>query len=233
MMELQSDPIVDELRRLAPEVTVSGGSFAHWLPPPREVLPPHRAKLLEGAGRDATNQCLATLLASAGFRAIAPDRLASGERDWPAGHVGSVSHKGTKVAAALVPAGLVRSLGIDIETRDGAADLSGIDGLTAMSELPPSSGAAGPVILFSVKEAVFKALYPILGRRLRFDEVTVSWIDVCSSRWQGTARCGEVALDVRCSTAIPRWVVSVALAPPWASSAVCRGGSHCSKPVSA
>lgn len=231
MMELRADPIVDELRRLAPGVTVSGGSFAHWLPPPREVLPPHRAKLVERARREATHRCLTTLLASAGFPAIAPARLASGERDWPVGHVGSVSHKGTKVAAALVPAVLMRSLGIDVETRDGAEGLSAISGLTATSELPPNSGAAGPVLLFSVKEAAFKALYPILGRRLRFDEVTASWIDVCSFRWQGTARCGEVALDVRCSTAIPWWVVSVALAPPWASSAVCRRESHRSKPT--
>ena len=215
MMDLRSAPIVDELRRLAPETRVHGGSFTHWLPPLREVLPPHRSRLVESARLDATARCLMALLASAGLPAIPPDRLASGERDWPAGHVGSVSHKGTKVAAALAPHDLVRSLGIDIETRDGATDLSRISGLTATNELPPGSGAAGPLILFSVKEAAFKALYPILGHPLGFEEVTVSWAEIRHpSRLGGTAHCGGVALDVRCSTAIPRWVASVALAPP-------------------
>ena len=214
-MDLRSAPIVDELRRLAPEIRVHGGSFAHWLPSPGEVFPPHRSRLVKRAGLDATGTCLMDLLASAGLPAIAPDRLASGERDWPAGYVGSVSHKGTKVAAALAPDDLVRSLGIDIETRDGAADLSGISGLTATNELPPESGAMGPLILFSVKEAAFKALYPILGRPLGFEEVTVSWVEVHSSfRLSGIAHCHGVALDVRCSTAIPQWVASVALAPP-------------------
>ena len=214
MKDLRSDPIVDELQRLAPEISVKGGSFTHWLPPPGKVLQPHRAKLVERARLDATGKCLLALLANVGLPATVPYQQTSGERDWPVGYVGSVSHKGTKVAAALAPAGLVRSLGIDIETRDGAEDLSGISGLTAMSELPPDSGVAGSVILFSVKEAVFKALYPILGRQVGFEEVTVSWIDVHSSGWRGTARCNGVALNVRCSTAIPQWVASVALVPP-------------------
>lgn len=214
MMDLRPAPIVDELRRLAPEIRVHGGSFAHWLPPPREVLPPHRSRLVKRAGSGATKRCLMDLLASAGLPAIAPDRLASGERDWPAGYVGSVSHKGTKVAAALAPGDLVRSLGIDIETRDGAADLSGINGLTAANELPPDTGGTGPLILFSVKEAAFKALCPILGHGPGFEEVTVSWVEVRPSCWRGIAHCRRVALDVRCSTAIPRWVASVALAPP-------------------
>ena len=214
MMDLRPAPIVDELRRLAPGIRVHGGSFAHWLPPSREVLPSHRSRLVKRTESDATKRCLMDLLARAGLPAIAPGRLASRERDWPAGYVGSVSHKGTKIAAALAPDDLVSSLGIDIETRDGAADLAGIGGLTATSELPPDTGAMGPLILFSVKEAAFKALYPILGRRPGFEEVTVSWVEVRTSCWRGAAHCRRIALDVRCSAAIPRWVASVALAPP-------------------
>ena len=213
-MHLRSDPLVDELRRLAPEVSVGGGSFAHWLPSPAEVSPDERAGLLERTRQDATGRCLADLLASAGLPAVEPGRLASGERDWPVGHVGSVSHKGTKVAAALVPVGLVRYLGIDIETQDGAEELLGVSGLTAADPMLPASEVVGPIINFSVKEAVFKALSPIFGQ-LGFEDVTVSWTDVRSSSMSGTARCRNVALDVRCSAAIPPWVASVALASPW------------------
>ena len=212
-MRLRFDPIVVELRRLAPEVTVNGGSFAHWLPHPATVPSATRPGLLERAKRDATGKCLMDLLAIAGLPAVVPNRLISGERDWPDGYAGSVSHKGTRVVAALVPVEQVRSLGIDIETRECAEDLSGIAGLTAVKELPPNLGTAGPVTLFSAKEAAFKALYPVLGRRLGFEDIGVSWIDSHSSCLRGTAYSNGVALDVRCSTVIPSWVVSVALMP--------------------
>ena len=211
VMRLWPDPLVAELRRLAPEISVNGGSFAHWLPPPAAVFPANRGKLLQQARREATGTCLIELLSNAGLPAIEPGRLASGVRNWPTGYTGSVCHKGTKVVAALAPIGDVKSLGIDIETRDGAAELSGVGGLTVADEVPPGSEGAGPVILFSVKEAVYKALHPVLDRSLGFDDVAVSWTDVRLSGLRGHACGGGVGLDIRCSTAIPRWVVSVAL----------------------
>ena len=211
MRHLRFDPLVDELQRLAPEVSVNGGSFAHWLPHPATISPVDRAGILEKAKQEATGRCLTALLASAGLPAIEPRRLASGARDWPAGYSGSVSHKGTTVVAALVPAGQVRSLGIDIETRDGTEELSTVKGLSAVDELPPDWTRAGPVILFSAKEAAFKALHPVINRRLGFEDITVSWTDIRSSRCLlGTAHCGCVALDIRCSTAVPAHVASVA-----------------------
>ena len=130
-----------------------------------------------------------------------------------------MSHKGTTVVAALVPAGQARSLGIDIETRDGAEELSTVKGLSAVDELPPDWTSAGPVILFSVKEAVFKALHPVINRRLRFEDITVSWTDIRSSRCLlGTAHCGCVFLDIRCSTDVSAHVVSVALLPAAATT---------------
>ena len=219
MPPLRFAPLVDELRRLAPEVNVSGGSFAHWLPHPATISPIDRAVIRERAEQEATGRCLTVLLASAGLPAIEPRRLASGARDWPTGYSGSVSHKGTTVVAALVSAGQARSLGIDIETRDGAAELSTIKGLSAVDELPPDWTSAGPVILFSVKEAVFKALHPVIDRRLRFEDIAVSWTDIRSSRCLlGIAHCGCVSLDIRCSIVVPGHVASVALLPAAATA---------------
>ena len=211
---LQPDPLVDELQRLAPEISVHGGSFAHWLRPPAEVLPQKRGKLLERVRREATEKCLMNLLSSAGLPYSKLGRLASGARDWPTGHSGSVSHKGTKVVAALVPIDRVASVGIDIETRDGAEELLGISGLAGVDELPPGSEGEGSVVMFSVKEAIFKALHPVLGHPLGFDDVAVSWTEISPSELRGNAYNAGITLDVRCSAAIPAWVVSVALALP-------------------
>ena len=210
---LEPDPLVSELQRLAPHVRIGGGSFAHWLPSPREVMPSERAKLRTEAERKATRKCLEDLLAGSGLPTMEPKRQASGARNWPAGYVGSVSHKGTKVVAALVPVGCVKSLGIDIETWDGAKELSKIQGLTGIDEFPPLSDVPGPLILFSVKEAVFKALHPILDRQFGFEDVKVLWSRVESRSLYGAARVGAAVLDIRCSVAIPSWVASVALLP--------------------
>ena len=208
--DLQPDPLVDELRRLASGISVTGGAFTHWLPPPAEVPPEDRDGALRRATRSATGKCLTDLLAEAELPAVQPGHLASGSRDWPSGHVGSVSHKGTRVVAALAPISDLRALGIDIETLDRVEGLSEIDGLVAADELPFGHEDLGPVILFSAKEAVYKALNPLVGWEFGFDEVKVSWARVHSSDMRGTARVEGVAVDIRCSIALPAWVASVA-----------------------
>lgn len=176
-------------------------------------MPEERAKLLADAERRATRKCLEDVLAGAGLPAIEPGRLASGARNWPAGYVGSMSHKGTKVVVALAPVGCVKSLGIDIETWDGAKELSKIQGLTEADEFPPLSDVPGSLLLFSVKESVFKALHPILDRPFGFEDVKVSWSRVESRSLYGAARVGTTVLDICCSVAIPSWAASVALLP--------------------
>ena len=125
-----------------------------------------------------------------------------------------MSHKGTKVVTALARIGQLRSIGVDIETLDGGRELSDIQGLTAADELPLTLGTRGSVILLSVKEAVYKALNPVLGIRFGYEEVRISWKDIAPQRMSGVAHFGRITVDVRCSTAVPRWVGSVALVPP-------------------
>ena len=209
-LDVETAPVVEELQRLAPEVNVVGGSFKHWLRTPKNVPSAQRFDVLERARRKATRTCLTTLLESAGLCPIEPAHLSSGARDWPSGYTGSVSHKGTKVVAALTPIGHMRSIGIDIETLDGGRELSETKGLIASEELPPDLGAAGSVILFSVKEAVFKALNPVLGIRFGYEDVQTSWTQVSPQGLRGVAHFQRIAVDVRCSTVLPSWVGSVA-----------------------
>ena len=61
----------------------------------------------------------------------------------------------------------------------------------------------GSVILLSVKEAVYKALNPVLGIRFGYEEVRISWKDIAPQRMSGVAHFDRITVDVRCSTAIP------------------------------
>ena len=211
-MDLQAHPVVDELSRIAPELLVTGGSFSRWLPHPREVAPGDRQRLLLATQRQATGKCLIDLLATAGLPALEPQRLASGAREWPPGYTGSVSHKGTTVAAAITCTDRTTSIGIDIEILDqkGVLELCGLDA----AEHPPSvSDATGRVVLFSVKEAALKAIHPIFGRQIDFTDVAVSWLSSGAPRMLGAARARGVGLEVRCSIAVPSWIVSAVLWP--------------------
>ena len=163
------------------------------------------------ARRDATAQCLTDLVASLGLPAVEPARSASGARAWPPGYTGSVSRKGTIVAAAIAGADRARSIGIDVERLEAKPipNLRGLDaGEQPWSSMPETEGR---VVLFSVKEAVWKALHPILGRPLGFDDVAVSWTALDPARCRGVARACGVALDVRCSRAVPSWIASASL----------------------
>ena len=212
-MDLRADAIVDELQRLMPDVGVAGGSFSHWLPHPATVTPSERAGLLQTAKREATRSCLTDLLVRLGLRAIEPARLASGAREWPKGYTGSVSHKGTTVVAAITSIDRAPSIGIDVERLDADGALA-IPGLNAAEQPWSVSDAAGRTIVFSVKEASYKALHPILRHRLGFADVAVSWLRHDSSRSRGVARACGITLDVRCSIAVPSWIVSAACARP-------------------
>ena len=194
-----------------PEAGVAGGSLAHWLPHPATVTPSERAGLLETARREATRSCLTDLLVRLGLRAIEPARLASGAREWPKGYTGSVSHKGTTVVAAITSIDRAPSIGIDVERLD-ADGAPAIPGLSAAEQPWSVSDAAGRTIVFSVKEAAYKALHPIFRHRLDFADVAVSWLRHDSSYSRGFARACGITLDVRCSIAVPSWIVSAACA---------------------
>ena len=211
-MQLRVDILIDEFRHMVPELRFAGGSFAHWLPHPRDVPPPDLNRVLMATRRDATSKCLADLVARVGLPAVVPPRLASGGREWPAGYIGSVSRQGTTVAAAIASTDRMTSVGIDVERQDGQG-VPAIHGLDAAEQPWSVSDAEGQVILFSVKEAVYKALHPILGQAIDFSEVAVSWPQPGPVRSRGVALACGVALDVRCSIAVPPYVLSAALWP--------------------
>ncbi|MEW2347505.1 MULTISPECIES: 4'-phosphopantetheinyl transferase family protein [unclassified Streptomyces] len=106
-----------------------------------------------------------------------PVPLLPGERGaprWPAGIVGSMTHCPGYSAAAVAPAQRWRSLGIDAEENaplpPGVLDMIALPAdREALATLPPG-GPSWDRVLFSAKESVYKAWFPLARRFLDFSE---------------------------------------------------------------
>ena len=103
---LTSGPAVGRSRRAAPRkwsrsCPSPGGSFERSPPHPASIPRGRRHAVLKHAQHKAVGLCLRNLLAAAGLPPVEPGHLPSGSRMWPAGYVGSVSHRGTRVVAVL------------------------------------------------------------------------------------------------------------------------------------
>ena len=96
---------------------------------------------------------------------------------WPAGVVGSITHSRHYALAAVCPRSHFAGVGIDIERTNRVTDkiapktmteheLAGTD-----AGWPPFPRTAN----FSAKEAVFKAVNPIVGLMIGFKEVEIVW----------------------------------------------------------
>ena len=96
------------------------------------------------------------------------------EPQWPAGLVGSITHTTGFRAAAVAPRSVVASLGIDTEQNEPLPD--GVEELITVPGEPEMLAAlarAFPAVhwgrlLFSAKESIYKAWYPLTGRWLGF-----------------------------------------------------------------
>ncbi|MFE1292924.1 4'-phosphopantetheinyl transferase [Streptomyces sp. NPDC058751] len=108
---------------------------------------------------------------------VAPAPVLPGERGaprWPEGVIGSMTHCEGYAAAALARAGDLASLGIDAEPHLALPDdvLEAV-ALPAESERLDRLGARVPAVhwdrlLFSAKESVYKAWFPLTGKWLDF-----------------------------------------------------------------
>ncbi|MFD9462277.1 4'-phosphopantetheinyl transferase [Streptomyces sp. NPDC060027] len=113
---------------------------------------------------------------------VAPGPVLPGERgapQWPAGLIGSMTHCDGYAAAALARATDLASLGIDAEPH-----LTLPEDVLAAVALPSETGrldrlgARAPHVhwdrlLFSAKESVYKAWFPLTGKWLDFSEADI------------------------------------------------------------
>jgi 4'-phosphopantetheinyl transferase EntD len=98
---------------------------------------------------------------------------------WPAGVVGSITHSGERCAAAVASQTRITSLGIDLESEEElAADLMAMICSDVEQEmlrlLPERNPTFWAKVVFSAKEAFFKAYFPQTQTFLDFQDVTIA-----------------------------------------------------------
>ncbi len=123
--------------------------------------------------------CARTALARLGFPRCAIPRGPGGAPVWPHGVVGSLTHCASYRAAAVAPSRRYVGLGIDAEVDaplpPGVLDLVSVpQERECLGRLPPVDRDAGwDRVLFSAKEAVFKAWFPLTRAWLGFEDVVL------------------------------------------------------------
>ncbi len=97
---------------------------------------------------------------------------------WPEGMVGSITHAGDIVIAGIARSSSVTGFGIDLEEVDRVSE-NLYDKLLTENEIETSKQADErlPALIFSAKEAGYKATNPIVGKFIGFHEaeVDVDW----------------------------------------------------------
>lgn len=132
------------------------------------------------AGRLCAQQALAQLGVTHQGIPIGEDRAPV----WPAGVSGAITHGQGWAAAIVAPLQACRGLGLDVETvlaPERAQRLAGEILTPAELERLPSSAersALAVTLTFSLKESLFKALYPLVRRRFYFEAAELlEWSD--------------------------------------------------------
>lgn len=171
------------------------------------------------AGRCAASAALASL---DGDRTHEVGIGVRGEPQWPSGTVGSITHDAHQARCAAAFTRNATGIGIDVEHRISNARADRVrSSIADRSELAeglwPSAFDASTrlTITFSAKEALYKCLYPQVGRVFDFLDVAVLHVDAGTGRialrlcgdlsagWTGgTVVTGRFAVDdTRVSTA--------------------------------
>ncbi|WP_197077023.1 MULTISPECIES: 4'-phosphopantetheinyl transferase superfamily protein [Pseudomonas] len=144
--------------------------LAAGVPPVRGVAKRQAEHL---AGRVCAREALYRVTGVASVPAVGEDRAPQ----WPAQVSGSITHGQDWAAAIVAPTQLWRGLGLDVErllSSERAERLVGEiltpDELGRIAHLTPEQRARQISLTFSLKESLFKALYPLVLKRFYFQD---------------------------------------------------------------
>ncbi|OPA86039.1 4'-phosphopantetheinyl transferase [Pseudomonas fluorescens] len=197
--------------RFDPALLTAGDFQRSAVPPPASIqrsVAKRQAEFL--AGRLCARAALHQLEQLNCIPAIGEDRAPV----WPAHISGSITHSTGHAAAIVGHKAQWRGLGMDLEnvlTLERAERLAGeiltADELLRMASVPRDQIARLVTLTFSVKESLFKALYPMVQKRFYFEHAEVlEWADAghvrlrlltdLSAEWcHGTEVVGQFAVD--------------------------------------
>ena len=116
---------------------------------------------------------------------------------WPAGCIGSISHAGSHAAAAVAATDLFLGLGLDMEFADPIEDslVASICRTEEIDRLDDGEGIGGRAkLLFSIKESIYKCLWPLTHEFVDFTEIEVRLVD-------GTNQYEAIAHTAKCDAA--------------------------------
>lgn len=155
-------------------------------PPDAMLFPEEQAELAQAVEKrrlefTTVRHCARTALARLG---VAPVAILPGDRgapQWPAGIVGSMTHCAGYRAAVVARRELLATIGVDAEPHEALPP----EVLTTVTvpeerERLKRLEAHQPAVhwdrlLFSAKESVYKAWFPLTGRWLDFEEASVDF----------------------------------------------------------
>ncbi|MFG2880533.1 4'-phosphopantetheinyl transferase [Streptomyces sp. NPDC048337] len=172
------------IEELLPTTAFAEESFGDL---PESVLYPQE-KALVAASTDERRREFATVRGNARAAlarlGIPPAPILPGTRGapgWPEGIVGSMTHCAGYRAAAVARATDLAAISVDAEPNQPIAN-AGTRALVTIPEERLWLNRLGPLrpdvhwdrLVFSAKESVYKAWYPITGRWLDFDEVMIT-----------------------------------------------------------
>ncbi|WP_050784424.1 4'-phosphopantetheinyl transferase family protein [Achromobacter piechaudii] len=179
--------------------------------------------------------CAWRALGAAGVRGISPVLPVDGRLPvWPQACVGSISHSGAWAMACVAYSARWQGLGLDLQELIAPQTVADVQPLVASArELGRLAAIADPrhalTLLFSAKEALYKALYPSLRVFQDFDAAEVTAVDAdkveltLTRDWDADAwRAGQV-VPVRYAW-VPQGVLSACCIPAnHAGDAVAQG----------
>ncbi len=133
-----------------------------------------RRRLSFALGRAAARDALAEL----GVASVAIGRGPAGEPVWPDGFVGAITHSGDLAIAIAGRRSDYAGLGVDLEQLSPGLSTRAARLVCTPSEMAwvgDAGTTARATLLFSAKEAVFKALFPIERIWLGFGDAELEW----------------------------------------------------------
>jgi len=175
-------------------------------PSEREAL----GRAVEKRRREFTSgrACAREALERLGAPVVAIPSGPRGEPVWPAGIVGSITHCRGYRACAVARSDAVTAIGIDAEPNDPLPHGVLEDVLHGRElALRGRDPVDLPRLVFSAKEAVYKAWFPLTGRWLGFEDVEVS-VDLAGGGFQARLLVpGPVVAGAPINEFMGRWTL--------------------------
>lgn len=136
-----------------------------------------QARDASGAARTVARQ----LLQEAGMIGHSILKSASGAPVWPADIVGSMAHDGCFAVAAVAPTTAFSAIGIDVEPAEALPQEIVELVVTRRDRVDGIDPELAGRLLFSAKEAVYKAVFPRDGQVLGYEDIAIDLPQGCGT----------------------------------------------------